>query len=64
MYIYYFLTITPLAISMYVVAHATFAAVTKASIVTPVTQNTDLLTYTSVYTTRVRNWRKKTRTYI
>ncbi|TNN64424.1 hypothetical protein EYF80_025374 [Liparis tanakae] len=39
---------------MEVVAHAAFAAVTQSSIVTPVTQNTDLLTSASVFTTRLR----------
>lgn len=38
---------------MKVVSHATLAAITQSSIVTAMTQNTDLLTSTSVYATRV-----------
>lgn len=55
------LTETSLAISMQVVAHATFAAVPQSSVVTPVTQNTDLLTSPCVYTTRVWNWKEKSK---
>lgn len=44
---------------MQVVAHATFAAVTQSSIVTPVTQNADLITSTSVCIARVWHWRQK-----
>lgn len=41
---------------MEVIAHATFAAITQSSIVTPVTQNTNLLTATSVYTAGIWHW--------
>lgn len=44
---------------MQVIAHATFAAVTQSSIVTPVAQDTNLLTSTSVYTARGWHWTQK-----
>lgn len=44
---------------MQVIAHATFAAVTQPCIVTPVAQNTNLLTSTPDYAARVWYWRQK-----
>lgn len=54
----YRLTKTSLAICMQVVAQAAFAAVAQSSIITAMTQNTDLLTPTSVCTAWVCYWRK------
>lgn len=45
---------------MQVIAQATFAAVTQSSIITAMTQNTDLLTTTSVCTAWVCHWRGRT----
>lgn len=45
---------------MQVIAQATFAAVTQSSIVTAMTQNTDLLTTASVRTAWVCHWRGRT----
>lgn len=56
----YRLTNAPLAICMQVIAQATFAAVTQSSIITAMTQNTDLLTTTSVRTAWVCHWRGRT----
>lgn len=53
------ITQASLSISVQVISHATFAAIAKSTVVTSVTENTDLLTPTSVYHARVWYWRKK-----